>query len=234
MNLVFVAVETYPSEALRAELSVKLGLSDRQLQMWFCHRRLKDRKTPPMKRPRKEDASPAVGAAVGSSSGVGEEMVVGGEAGNNNEHGSGSGSFGHMESYQQQRGVGARGGAAIARIATDMMPAVKRYYEPPQALSELRAIAFVEAQLGEHLREDGPILGMEFDPLPPGAFGAPIGMLDTYEFGIFWLLIHFKLTGINRDMVILEIPSGYPLLPGHIYKNRGRFELIYASTGFSS
>ncbi|KAG5545205.1 hypothetical protein RHGRI_017628 [Rhododendron griersonianum] len=168
------AVETYPSEALRAELSVKLGLSDRQLQMWFCHRRLKDRKTPPMKRPRKEDASPAVGAAVGSSSGVGEEMVVGGEAGNNNEHGSGSGSFGHMESYQQQRGVGARGGAAIARIATDMMPAVKRYYEPPQALSELRAIAFVEAQLGEHLREDGPILGMEFDPLPPGAFGAPI------------------------------------------------------------
>jgi hypothetical protein len=33
----------------------------------------------------------------------------------------------------------------------------------------------VEAQLGEPLREDGPILGMEFDPLPPDAFGTPIG-----------------------------------------------------------
>jgi hypothetical protein len=34
----------------------------------------------------------------------------------------------------------------------------------------------VESQLGEPLREDGPALGINFDPLPPGAFGAPIGM----------------------------------------------------------
>ncbi|XP_059659804.1 homeobox-DDT domain protein RLT2 [Cornus florida] len=162
------AVETYPSESLRAELSVKLGLSDRQLQMWFCHRRLKDRKSLPVKRPRK-DSSPA--AAVASSSVVGDELVPG-EVGN--EHGSGSGSgsspFGHMDSQQR---VAPRAGAAVARIGAEM-PAIKRYYEPPQAISELRAIAFVEAQLGEPLREDGPILGMEFDPLPPGAFGAPI------------------------------------------------------------
>ncbi|XP_057507040.1 homeobox-DDT domain protein RLT2-like isoform X2 [Actinidia eriantha] len=161
------AVEAYPSEALRAELSVQLGLSDRQLQMWFCHRRLKDRKTPPVKRQKKDFT-----VAPASSSGVGDEMVVG-EVGNEHASGSGSGSspFGHVESQQQR--VAPRTGAAIARIATDM-PTVKRYYEPPQAISELRAIAFVEAQLGEPLREDGPILGMEFDPLPPGAFGAPI------------------------------------------------------------
>ncbi|GFS41286.1 homeodomain-like transcriptional regulator [Actinidia rufa] len=161
------AVETYPSEALRAELSVQLGLSDRQLQMWFCHRRLKDRKTPPVKRQKKDFT-----VAPASSSGIGDEMVVG-EVGNEHASGSGSGSspFGHVESQQQR--VAPRTGAAIARIATDM-PTVKRYYEPPQAISELRAIAFVEAQLAEPLREDGPILGMEFDPLPPGAFGAPI------------------------------------------------------------
>ena len=41
----------------------------------------------------------------------------------------------------------------------------------------------MEAQLGGTLREDGPILGMEFDPLPPDAFGAPIG-----KFGFFFLL----------------------------------------------
>ena len=34
----------------------------------------------------------------------------------------------------------------------------------------MAAIAAVEAQLGEPLREDGPPLGLEFDPLPPGAF----------------------------------------------------------------
>jgi hypothetical protein len=33
----------------------------------------------------------------------------------------------------------------------------------------------VEALIGEPLRDDGPVLGIEFDPLPPGAFGAPIG-----------------------------------------------------------
>ncbi|RZC61999.1 hypothetical protein C5167_023743 [Papaver somniferum] len=34
-------------------------------------------------------------------------------------------------------------------------------------------ITLVESKLGEPLREDGPILGMEFDPLLLGAFGAP-------------------------------------------------------------
>ncbi|KAF8409189.1 hypothetical protein HHK36_005263 [Tetracentron sinense] len=151
------AMETYPSESLRAELSVKLGLTDRQLQMWFCHRRLKDRKVAPVKRPRKDSPAAAVG----------DEMMVGQPR---NEPGSGSGSgsspFGHGESRK----------VSMSRIGADI-PMVKRYYEPPQSISELRAIAFVEAQLGELLREDGPILGMEFDPLPPDAFGAPIEMM---------------------------------------------------------
>lgn len=42
--------------------------------------------------------------------------------------------------------------------------------------SELRVIHSVESQLGEPLRDDGPVLGIDFDPLPPGSFGAPIGM----------------------------------------------------------
>ncbi|XP_035551015.1 homeobox-DDT domain protein RLT2-like isoform X4 [Juglans regia] len=151
------AVEPYPSEALRAELSTRLGLSDRQLQMWFCHRRLKDRKGPPVKRQPKD--SP-----------VGEEMVVG-EAGN--EHASGLGLV--SSKFMESRRVVGRPGVAVARIGSDM-GAMSRFYEPQQSIQELRAIAFVEAQLGEPLREDGPILGMEFDPLPPDAFGAPIGL----------------------------------------------------------
>ncbi|XP_035844262.1 homeobox-DDT domain protein RLT1 [Helianthus annuus] len=38
------AAEMYPSEVTRAQLSESLGLTDRQLQMWFCHRRLKEKK----------------------------------------------------------------------------------------------------------------------------------------------------------------------------------------------
>ena len=149
---------------------MQLGLSDRQLQMWFCHRRLKDRKGPLVKRPHKESPSPA-----GMPGGV--EMGVGTEVGN--EHGSGSASLSGL-GVDSRRAVGRPTGVAVPRISADVQ-AMKRYYEPQQSVAELRAIAFVEAQLGEPLREDGPILGIEFDPLPPDAFGAPIGNVD-FEF----------------------------------------------------
>ena len=166
----FVLVEQYPSEALRADLSVKLGLSDRQLQMWFCHRRLKDRKPTPPKRPRK-DSSPAAGLGSSGGVGIGDEIRALGEVGNDfpSGSGSGSGSFSHID--LQKRMI-------VPNLGVDV-PDMKRFYQPPQALSELRAIEFIEAQLGEPLRKDGPILGLEFDPLPPGAFGTPIGIIDS-------------------------------------------------------
>lgn len=165
-------METYPSESLRADLSVKLGLTDRQLQMWFCHRRLKDRKiqqqpqsqtnSQPLTKKLKKENQTVVG-------GVGYDDVMGHDGGASRS-GSGSGS-----SPFEPRRVVARANAAVSRIGADMQT-VKKYYEPAQSSLELRAIAFVEAQLGEPVREDGPILGMEFDSLPPGAFGAPIDL----------------------------------------------------------
>ncbi|XP_023554341.1 homeobox-DDT domain protein RLT2-like isoform X2 [Cucurbita pepo subsp. pepo] len=153
--------EPYPSEALRAELSVKLGLSDRQLQMWFCHRRLKDRKPPPVKRPRMPSPTMTVAADVNPVGGSGEK----------NESTSGLGKGSNAYAHP----VDVRPGVAVARIGLNL-PSMNRFYGSQQSIAELRAIALVEAQLGEALREDGPILGMEFDPLPPGAFGAPIGV----------------------------------------------------------
>ncbi|KAK1276363.1 hypothetical protein QJS04_geneDACA022461 [Acorus gramineus] len=159
------AVDTYPSESVRAELSVKLGLTDRQLQMWFCHRRLKDRKTPPTKRPRKDSAASASAAVTADEAAGSGESPFGSDGGGG----------------ERGKAIVSRGSNMVSRIGVDVMvqpPLVKRYYEPPpptpQSILELRAIAFVESQLGERLREDGPILGIEFDPLPPGAFGAPI------------------------------------------------------------
>ncbi|KAL2341845.1 hypothetical protein Fmac_009785 [Flemingia macrophylla] len=148
------AVGNYPSEATRLELSEKLGLSDRQLQMWFCHRRLKDKKDLASKKPLKAAALPGSPAA--------EEPRPGPEVGT--EYGSGSGSGSSPFNRSELRNVVPRG-----------------YYESPQTIMELRAIACVEAQLGEPLREDGPILGVEFDPLPPDAFGAPLAVMEQQK-----------------------------------------------------
>ncbi|XP_062230411.1 uncharacterized protein LOC133928191 [Phragmites australis] len=49
--------DLYPNETKRAELSVKLRLTDKQLQMWFCHRRLKDRKPPAKRHLRDEEVT---------------------------------------------------------------------------------------------------------------------------------------------------------------------------------
>ncbi|KAL9452464.1 hypothetical protein AB3S75_008284 [Citrus x aurantiifolia] len=155
------ASETYPSESTRAELSEKLGLSDRQLQMWFCHRRLKDKKEKenPPKKMRKNVAVVMPESPI-------DELRAGAEPGSDYASGSGSGSSPYL--------MELRNAVESSRGLMDDMPIVRRSYESQQSIMELRAIACVEAQLGEPLREDGPILGMEFDSLPPDAFGAPI------------------------------------------------------------
>lgn len=161
----FYAVETYPSEATRAELSEKLGLTDRQLQMWFCHRRLKDKKESvgvATMKPR----TPVPAGRKGFIGSPREELMA--EPDSGHASGSGSGSASGSGSGSSQYEVGD---------ATPMVPT--RYYESPRTIMERRVIACVEAQLGEPLREDGPILGVEFDELPPGAFGSPIGIFGV-------------------------------------------------------
>ncbi|KAL5571100.1 hypothetical protein UlMin_020697 [Ulmus minor] len=158
----------YPSDSVRAELADRLGLTDRQLQMWFCHRRLKEKKgsSPSSgkgKQKSKQRDSPGPAAVEGRGSG--EAMVVGNVG---NEHASGLGlGHGPFEHTMESRRVVPRHAMAAPTIGD--LPAKKRYY------LEEKAIAVVEAGLGVPVREDGPILGMEFDPLPPDAFGAPIG-----------------------------------------------------------
>ncbi|GAU32463.1 hypothetical protein TSUD_64130 [Trifolium subterraneum] len=151
------ALDNYPSEPVRIELSEKLGLTDRQLQMWFCHRRLKDKKESAPKKappPRKPVVEPLPDSPV-------DDIRICSEHGNG--YGSGSGS----------------GSSPSTRLeGRNAMPLSVGYYESPQVEMELRAIACVEDQLGEPLREDGPMLGVEFDQLPPDAFGAPIAVTE--------------------------------------------------------
>ncbi|CAI0408031.1 unnamed protein product [Linum tenue] len=156
------ASETYPTEVTRLELSQKLGLTDRQLQMWFCHRRLKDRREE--KKEEKKDITPAKKPRKAPpplpDSPVEELKLAVPDPGSDYGSGSGSGSSPYMDSR---------------KMVVDDVPMSRGYFDPsPQSAMELRAIACVEAQLGEPLREDGPIVGVEFDALPPDAFGAPI------------------------------------------------------------
>lgn len=158
LNL-FRTEETYPSEATRAELSVKLDLSDRQLQMWFCHRRLKDKKDGQAKKPA---APPPAAAAAAALSSLNELPAA--------DDGSGSGSGSGCSPYSESR-------RNVASGSSSSRDEVDEYEQPRLSAMVRRAVACIEGQLGEPLREDGPVLGMEFDPLPPGAFGTPIGIL---------------------------------------------------------
>ncbi|CAN7093885.1 unnamed protein product [Brassica rapa subsp. narinosa] len=167
LEQVYSAEETYPSEATRAELSEKLDLSDRQLQMWFCHRRLKDKKDGQVKKtPKPAPVQPA--SAVPALSLPAAELDSGSDSGS----GSGSG----CSPYSEPRREFASG-SSNSRAEYETMGSAG-YEQPPPRSSVMvrRAVACIEAQLGEPLRDDGPTLGMEFDPLPPGAFGTPIAM----------------------------------------------------------
>ncbi|CAN0896751.1 Homeobox-DDT domain protein RLT2 [Linum grandiflorum] len=144
----------YPSEAVRVELSEQLGLTDKQLQMWFCHRRVKDRKGLTGNRQRKDSPSPKR-----------EEMEAASEACRKHSPASDY-SPPHPRSLSTSE-------VAVLRNGADLSTA-ERYYEPRRSVAELRAMSFVEEQLEEPMREDGPVLGVEFDPLPPDAFSEPM------------------------------------------------------------
>ncbi|KAF7803410.1 homeobox-DDT domain protein RLT1 [Senna tora] len=192
------ALETYPSEAMRAELSEKLGLSDRQLQMWFCHRRLKDKKEmPPKELPQKKPSRKAVAPMPDSPT---DELRMGTELAN--DYGSGSGSGSSPFARSDLRNVVSRG--------------VPGYYESQQSIMERRAVACVEAQLGEPLREDGPILGIEFDPLPPDAFGAPIAVTEQQKrpnLGFDGKV--YERHDVRSNKVMTRAFHEYPFLPNH-------------------
>ncbi|CAA7015765.1 unnamed protein product [Microthlaspi erraticum] len=158
--------ETYPSEATRAELSEKLDLSDRQLQMWFCHRRLKDKKDGQVKKPAKP--APVQPAALSSVN----EMLPAAEPDSRSGSGSGSG----CSPYSESRRNFASGSSSSRAELDEYETMGKPGYESRLSVMVRRAIVCIEAQLGEPLRDDGPILGMEFESLPPGAFGTPIAM----------------------------------------------------------
>lgn len=172
------AEEKYPSEAIRARLSVQLGLSNRQLKMWFCHRRLKERKS------KGEDEEP--GSSDKSSQQLKEAPSYKHSAAFPSPPQKADFLFKKEEqlsggSYESQEDFAYKFRRRSEVFAEKDVESPKKKRSrhtisngaDSWRVAELQAIASVEAQLGEPLRWDSPCLGVEFDSLPPGAFTSP-------------------------------------------------------------
>lgn len=202
--LLLISEETYPSEATRADLSEKLDLSDRQLQMWFCHRRLKDKKDGQSKKPAK---SAVQSSALASSV---HEIPPAGSVPEQDSR-SDSGSESGCSPYSNSRRNFASGSSSSRAELDEYDTMGKASYESRLSTMVRRAIVCIEAQLGEPLRDDGPILGMEFDPLPPGAFGTPIGIHYFLCLPCFMTCITNGILDVSVSITILVISNSLTL-----------------------
>ncbi|EFH51132.1 homeobox-leucine zipper family protein [Arabidopsis lyrata subsp. lyrata] len=194
----------YPTEDMKGKLAEEVGLTEKQVSGWFCHRRLKD------KRHVKEDGN-AVGSQDRSSvvlqdrgSGLRQDSCgstkqtdywnpkprevesqrlyggsyMGNADGEDSTSSDRSSSL-HKNLVSSKDGIrDVESSRYVAHKDVIQNPQVMRSYgynKPSGYLkvkgeSENFAITAVKRQLGRQYQEDGPPLGVEFDPLPPGAF----------------------------------------------------------------
>uniref|UniRef100_A0A7C9A8F2 Homeobox domain-containing protein n=1 Tax=Opuntia streptacantha TaxID=393608 RepID=A0A7C9A8F2_OPUST len=203
----------YPTESMKAELAEKLGLTEKQVSGWFCHRRLKDKRLlkDESNTPGRQDLSGGVVQDRGSglkqdscsSTKPGDYMVadlrevesrrfcrsdlgpaeVNYEArelcdGTEMDDTSSESSSDLQESFNPKNRnpldmETAKYRAPNGFIAKDRGRVGPSGYLKIKGQTENAAITAVKRQLGRLYREDGPSLGIEFDPLPPRAFESP-------------------------------------------------------------
>lgn len=211
----------YPSESLKIQLAESLGLTEKQVSGWFCHRRLKDKKLKDdpnahgkqdrssgviqdrgsglrqdscgstkqgehrHSEPREVESRRFTGEKVPSTRDITCEPAshhIQNDSGTDNT--SSESSF-HLQNKYFPRSPEPRGIVTSIDInrkgsnkAVDIEGLKVRTkpsgYLKVKVQAEHVAITSVKRQLGRHYKEDGPPLGIEFDPLPPGAFESPV------------------------------------------------------------
>lgn len=208
----------YPTESMKAELADRLGLTEKQVSGWFCHRRSKDKMSAKdeMTAARRQDLSSGVIQDHGSdtrqdSCGSNEqehnvpleytrevlsqrlsiedsplvrlmmhEQTRECDAGGNDDETSSESSSdteAEKDGYCFKRRDAAdvdrsrnripNGSALLARKRKGPFGYLKIKGENPRKTA-------VKRQLGVQYRLDGPPLGVQFEPLPPGAFEFPM------------------------------------------------------------
>ncbi|XP_020239272.1 homeobox-DDT domain protein RLT1 isoform X1 [Cajanus cajan] len=214
----FYNEKKYPTEEMKSELADELGLTEKQISGWFCHRRLKD------KRMMKDEAvangrqDRSSGVIQDRGSGLGQDScgsskhadyryldpkeveshglynhefsvadMTHGRRSRYPENVSGvDETSSESSSYLQERLFSQGQDPYDMEHSRHLTPngalpplnpkgALNMGYKPSGYLKvkgeiEHAAITAVKKQLGRHYLEDGPVLGIEFDTLPPGAF----------------------------------------------------------------
>lgn len=213
--LILLPERKYPSEAMKMQLAESIGLTEKQVSGWFCHRRLKDKKliNGESQATVRQDRSSGViqdrgsghrqdscgSTKQGDDKNLDTREVESGRltskelsaadltyehdshyAGNyNRTNDDSSGSSSSLRNIPPNHQNGVPSDVATSRYLIPKFPTdikgVKTRPGPSGFLKlkgrlENPAISAVKRQLGKHYREDGPPLGVEFDPLPPGAF----------------------------------------------------------------
>ncbi|XP_020598807.1 homeobox-DDT domain protein RLT1 isoform X2 [Phalaenopsis equestris] len=215
----------YPTEVMKLEFSEKIGLSEKQVSGWFCHRRLKDKKTLQGEICTNGKQNLSSSAVHDRISGVKQEScsstkqvdrnldfkeveskmyygyrpcsdVLAYETSNKHprtgiDHvaedrssGSSSASQGsYLESHENPYVVQASGyklcndSGILMSNKNRVMKSNENMGKPRHSFMRVEndtpAISELKWKLGSHYREDGPLLGFEFDPIPPGAFDSP-------------------------------------------------------------
>ncbi|XP_042514806.1 homeobox-DDT domain protein RLT1-like [Macadamia integrifolia] len=214
----------YPTESIKAQLAEEIGLSEKQVSGWFCHRRLKDKKLREEACANgRQDLSSGViqehGSALRQDScsstkqgdhrhfdprEVESRRLYGqdfpatdinyktrGQNMRTGHYGTGDNTSSGSSSASQDRLLPVRGDPYDIEpsryhswnsnyILMGMRGVQNRGYKLESGYLNLQdevehaAITAVKRQLGRQYQEDGPQLGIEFQPLPPGAFEIPV------------------------------------------------------------
>ncbi|KAH8498753.1 hypothetical protein Peur_073937 [Populus x canadensis] len=210
----------YPTEEMKSELADQIGLTEKQISSWFCHRRLKDKRLrDEVCTNGRQDRSSGIIQDRGSglrqdscgSTKQGDyrnldprevesqrlygrdfhpadltydrtSRYTGNVTGIDNISSGSSSSLQDKFVCQREDPYDAetskylaQNGAAMPLIpkGTDNFGYKPSGYLKVKGEIENAAITAVKMQLGRHYKEDGPPLGVEFQPLPPGAFASP-------------------------------------------------------------
>ncbi|TYJ02776.1 hypothetical protein E1A91_A13G252800v1 [Gossypium mustelinum] len=194
--------QKFPSDEMKARLAVQIRLTEKQISSWFCHRRLKDKRRDESYPNGRQDHSSGVIQDRGSglrqdSCGsikqgdyrnidlreVESRRIYGQEfpaadlkfecRSHQNPYDD------RMEDTSSESNLSLNDqpeNGAITQINPRSSKSIG--YKPSGYLKvkgeiENPAITAVKRQLGRHYKEDGPLLGIQFDSLPPGAFEFP-------------------------------------------------------------
>ncbi|KAK9062709.1 hypothetical protein SSX86_019898 [Deinandra increscens subsp. villosa] len=224
----------YPTETMKIDLAESIGLTEKQVSGWFCHRRLKDKRLPT------DDVGPhgkqdrSSGVIQDHGSGLKQDSCGSTKQGDNkqydlkevesrrfttesllptevrfdqgSQHNSimgmdddddddeddndddddddddddtSSGSSSPLNDNFRPQNVDRLATLTTKYPTHNDLKSVKGRPGPSGYLKvkgqvENAAITAVKRQLGRHYKEDGPPLGIEFEPLPPGAFENPV------------------------------------------------------------